>query len=136
MRDAFGGAFSIKLKLIFLMLYISFMCVVINYARAFRVKNEIINIVEQNQGYDPTNKIEVDKQINNYLEEVGYHVNQKDVNRSSCSELTGHGYCIVLMSSDPEYYKVEAYMVFRLPIINVDFTIPIQGETRRLEELF
>ena len=136
MRDAFGGAFSIKLMLIFLMLYISFMCVAINYARAFRVKNEIINIVEQNQGYDPTNKIEVDKQINNYLEEVGYHVNQKDVNRSSCSELTGRGYCIVLMSSDPEYYKVEAYMVFRLPIINVDFTIPIQGETRRLEELF
>ena len=136
MRDAFGGAFSIKLMLIFLMLYISFMCVAINYARAFRVKNEIINIVEQNQGYDPTNKIEVDKQINNYLEEVGYHVNQKDVNRSSCSELTGRGYCIVLMPSDPEYYKVEAYMVFRLPIINVDFTIPIQGETRRLEELF
>ena len=47
MRDAFGGAFSIKLMLIFLMLYVSFMCVALSYARAFRVKNRIINIIKQ-----------------------------------------------------------------------------------------
>ena len=46
MRDAFGGAFSIKLMLIFLILYVSFICVAINYARAFRVKNEIIKFIE------------------------------------------------------------------------------------------
>ena len=56
MRDAFGGAFSIKLMLIFLILYVSFICVAINYARAFRVKNRIINIIEQYEGYNTKNQ--------------------------------------------------------------------------------
>lgn len=38
MRDAFGGAFMIKVMLIFLGIYIAFMAVALNYAKAFRVK--------------------------------------------------------------------------------------------------
>ena len=49
MRDAFGGTFMIKLGLVFLVVYVSFMAVAINYAKAFRVKNQIINIIEQYQ---------------------------------------------------------------------------------------
>ena len=44
MRDAFGGVFMIKLALIFIIIYVSFMAVAINYAKAFRVKNQVINI--------------------------------------------------------------------------------------------
>lgn len=136
MRDAFGGAFSIKLMLIFLILYVSFICVAINYARAFRVKNEIINIIEQYEGYTPANRMVVDPVINSYLERAGYHIEYEQVKGvSRCGEFSGHGYCIHQQSSDPEYYLVETYMVFRLPIINVDFPIPIQGETRRIETL-
>ena len=39
----------IKLVLIFIVIYVSFMAVAINYAKAFRVKNEVINIIEQIQ---------------------------------------------------------------------------------------
>ena len=134
MRDAFGGAFSIKLMLIFLMLYVSFICVAINYARAFRVKNEIINIIEQNEGYNIDNQTEVDNQINPYLESTGYHIEYEEVkDRSSCTELKGHGYCIVKLNDNPEYYRVETYMVFTLPIVNVHFPIAVRGETRRIE---
>lgn len=138
MRDAFGGAFSIKLMLIFLMLYVSFICVAINYARAFRVKNEIINIIEQYEGYNTKNQSAVDEAINQYLFGTGYHIDYNDVsNVSSCTELKGHGYCIVKMSTDPEYYKVETYMVFNIPIIDtftgINFPIAIRGETRRIE---
>ena len=143
MRDAFGGAFSIKLMLIFLMLYVSFMCVAINYARAFRVKNRIINIIEQYEGYNAYNQGTVDSLIDNYLNDTGYHVEYTDVSDvSSCTSLQGHGYCIVQMESNPEYpeyYKVETYMVFSLPIIDtftgLSFPIRIQGETRRIEKL-
>ena len=40
MREAFGGAFTIKLMLIFLAIYIAFIAVALNYAKAFRVKNK------------------------------------------------------------------------------------------------
>lgn len=136
MRDAFGGAFSIQLMLIFLVLYVSFICVAINYARAFRVKNEIINIVEQNEGYIGRNQNAIDSQINSYLSKTGYHVNYSEVaSVSSCSELKGHGYCIVRTGTNPDYYGVETYMVFTLPIVNVHFPIAVRGETRRIETL-
>jgi len=132
MRDAFGGAFSIKLMLIFLVLYISFICVAINYARAFRVKNRIINIIEQHEGYN-ANDTTITSEINTYLANSGYHIDSSSVNEvSSCSELQGLGYCVVQISTQSNYdvYRVETYMSFQLPIINVDFPIAIRGETR------
>lgn len=134
MRDAFGGAFSVKLMLIFLILYVSFICVAINYARAFRVKNYIINIIEQYEGYNETNQGLLDDKIDKYLGQSGYHIEYEEVkDRSSCTELKGHGYCIVKINNNPEYYRVETYMVFTLPIINVHFPIAVRGETRRIE---
>jgi len=140
MRDAFGGAFSIKLILVFLILYISFICVAINYSRAFRVKNRIINIIEEYEGYpmvtNTTKTNQIDAAINAYLLTTGYYIDKDDVGTvSSCNDLIGLGYCIVEMNSNPLYYKVETYMVFTLPIVNVSFPIRIQGETRRIETL-
>jgi len=151
MRDAFGGAFSIKLMLIFLMLYIAFICVALNYARAFRVKNRIINIIEQNEGYpaEANKRKAIDKEINDYLKSTGYHVTYDDTKKivngnkgssiSSCKALEGQGYCIVTISTNPLIYRVETYMIFKLPIIEtftgLQFPIRVQGETRRIETL-
>ena len=149
MRDAFGGAFSIKLMLVFLMLYISFICVALNYARAFRVKNRIINIIEQNEGYgyDSSNDAKINQEINAYLGSTGYHVNYSDLGNdfSSCGSdfigfSEGHGYCIVeKRSGSDKYYLVETYMLFRIPIIDtftgINFPIRVQGETRIVDEL-
>lgn len=139
MRDAFGGAFSVKLMLIFLMLYVSFMCVALSYARAFRVKNRIINIIEQYEGYVVGQTEEIEEEIDKYLKKAGYNISDTDVVRadgkriSSCDALEGRGYCIVPMSNNPTYYKVETYMVFKIPILNVKFPISIEGETKRIE---
>ena len=46
MRDAFGGAFMIKLMLIFLVIYVCFIAVALNYAKAFKAKNGIIDLIE------------------------------------------------------------------------------------------
>ena len=43
MRDAVGGTFMIKLLLIFLAVYTVFIAIAINYAKAFKVKNKVIN---------------------------------------------------------------------------------------------
>ena len=42
MRDAFGGAFMIKIFIVFIFVYICLTAMALNYAKAFKVKNEII----------------------------------------------------------------------------------------------
>ena len=48
MRDAVGGTFMMYVFLIFLAVYITFVAVAFNYARAFRVKNKVIDIISKN----------------------------------------------------------------------------------------
>lgn len=49
MRDAFGGEFMIRFLLVFIFIYVAFTAVSLNYAKAFRVKNAVIDFVEQNE---------------------------------------------------------------------------------------
>lgn len=159
MRDAFGGAFSIKLMLIFLMLYISFICVALNYARAFRVKNRIINIIEQNEGYCGSNVSKIDDEVNQYLNNAGYYINYTSVsnvvgeggkygclNDFNAPNNISRGYCIYRKDNnqstscgDRVVYSVETYMMFDIPIIStftgLNFPITIKGETKPIERI-
>lgn len=47
MRDAFGGTFMIMIFLVFIMVYICFTAVALNYAKAFKVKNAVIDFLEE-----------------------------------------------------------------------------------------
>ena len=49
MRDAFGGAFMIKIFLISIIVYVCFTALALNYAKAFKVKNKIIDYLENNE---------------------------------------------------------------------------------------
>jgi len=49
MRDAFGGAFMLKLFLVFIFIYIGFTAVALNYAKAFKVKDKVIDYIENNE---------------------------------------------------------------------------------------
>lgn len=49
MRDAFGGTFMIMIFLVFIMIYISFTAVALSYAKAFKVKNAIIDYLEDSE---------------------------------------------------------------------------------------
>ena len=52
MRDAFGGAFMIKLFLVFIFVYMFFTAIALNYAKAFKVKNKVIDYLEDNEIID------------------------------------------------------------------------------------
>ena len=49
MRDSFGGVFTLNLFLVFIFIYVAFTAVSLNYARAFKVKNAVIDYIEQNE---------------------------------------------------------------------------------------
>lgn len=145
MREAFGGAFMIKLMLIFLAIYIAFIAVALNYAKAFRVKNKIIDIIEQSEGIDyiDTSEGSVVGNINTYLSSVSYYVNltnieNRNIDNVHCYE---RGYCIeeypgpVNDGVTSKYYKVTTYININFPFFNLNFNIPITGETRKIERI-
>lgn len=49
MRDAFGGVFMIRLMIAFVFIFVAFTAISLNYAKAFRVKNYIIDFIEQQE---------------------------------------------------------------------------------------
>lgn len=148
MRDAVGGAFMIKLLLVFLAVYTIFIAIAINYAKAFRVKNKILDIIEQNEGINTDNIDDKAKdQIKTYMNNINYNVinGYSDIKarvEDKCSGYyfidTDKGYCInkVSNSSDASYYQVRTFVTISIPLVrNLSFTIPISGETRKIEKV-
>lgn len=130
MREAMGGALLIKLVMFFIVIYVAFLAIAINYSITFRVKNQIINLIEEYEGYELAAS-----SIDKYVSNVGYYKSNKNlaVNFNSDSNTTcqSEGYCITKLNSDRGYYyKVTAYVTFDFPIIGQILNFPVSGETR------
>ena len=118
MREAIGGALLIKIMLFFLVLFNSLLAVAVNYSQAFRVKNQIINYIEQYEGYESAVN-----HIDSYLSTMGYY--------RKLHTTTGKGYEVSrVTSSRGNYYKVTTYIAFEFPIVGNLFNFPIIGETK------
>lgn len=142
MRDSVGGTFMIYVFIVFLAVYITFVAVAFNYARAFRVKNKVIDIIEQNEGIDDyNNRSGVMGQIESYLNEVSYRVNGIDDDKCSGYGYINseRGYCVDEESFtstngvSSKYYRVITFIRLEIPFMDLGFTIPVKGETRKIE---
>ncbi len=54
MRESIGGTWTLQIVIVFILFFVAFITLTINYTRAFRVKNEIINIIEREEGFTPS----------------------------------------------------------------------------------
>ena len=128
MRESFGGAFMIKLVLVFIVIYVSFMAVAINYAKAFRIKNHIINILEQNQYRSSDN---IDTLVDDYLKAVAYNVS--DVDCPNGSKKFNRGICVEPHEQNGEaYYTVTTFISVDFPFFQIHMTLPVRGETKTI----
>lgn len=76
MRDAFGGTFLISVFLVFILIYISFTALSLNYAKAFKVKNAVIDYLENSEIIDLSNLTanQINMMDQYFQDEVlGYH---------------------------------------------------------------
>lgn len=133
--------------LVFLAVYITFVAVAFNYARAFKVKNKVIDIIEQNEGIKNfSNTSGAIGEIETYLNNVSYRVANIDENTSACLNYDyinkSRGYCISKISASSDidgntasYYKVVTFIRLEIPFLDLGFTIPVRGETRKIEEM-
>ncbi len=159
MREAISGTVLIKVFLVFLFLYAIFIGVAINYAKAFRIKNRIINIIEQNEGLSNKEIDDIGKtkqstgvinDIEEYLQQVNYNATVTTEiatkygsgNNSKCNTQENLGYCITKYVGTvndnnicPSYYTITTFVRIQIPIISTDLLIPITGETRKVEKV-
>lgn len=148
MRQSIGGTWLFSLMIIFILLFTAYLAVAINYSKSFKVKNEVINIIEREEGLtsnvNPNDKGAIE-QISSYLDSVGY------INHGKCP--TGYkgyekyeegnsikyGYCVKKYNSynerEPQrsYYSVVLFFNMDLPIFGDFFTFRVKGETTEIE---
>lgn len=75
MKEAIGGTWLFQLVIFFVLLFVGFVCLSINYTRAFDVKDKIINEVERNGGFKESENFTDDYVLNTiseYMKKVGY----------------------------------------------------------------
>lgn len=113
MRESIGGALLLKIVLIFLVVYISFMAIVIAYGSVFQTKNKIINIIEQSEGMVNKSAVEL------AAKSTGYH---GDVDT-----------CYVKVDERGYYYKLKIFVTFQIPLVKNVVKVPVAGETRLIE---
>ena len=131
MKEAFGGTWIMGFVVLFIVLFSAYLAVSVNYTRAFKVKNKIVNIIEENQGFNSKTK----ERISEYLKESGYNTTQIDSSRCTKENQTYQkgGYCISSVpANNGMYWKVTSFIKFEIPIMGINITIPIRGETKVL----
>lgn len=144
MREAIGSTFLFNIMIVFIFFFSAFLAIAINYSQAFRIKNQVINYIEQYEGMNDTSRQEIIKYMSDsgYYREVtcastggnNYEGNTIDDNGSDVSIGSNKvkGLCIKKLSNanSDTYYRVTTFVKFNFPLIGDLFTFPVKGETR------
>jgi len=121
MRDAMGGTVALVIIVVFIVFALGYMAFNVNYTKAFRMKNKIISVYENNNG-DCGSACQ--REITEYARTIGYSLGS-DIN---CSGYDGTGvnglYCynevtsIGGSSGKSKYYRIITKINVEVPIIN------------------
>ena len=110
MREAIGGTMLMQIVLVFLIVYIFFMAVVINYGRVFRAKNTLVTYIEAEEGFKEGGV----RSLKEKAAEIGY---------------TGKIHACYTEGKDTKYFSIMLYINFDLPLVSDPIEIPVAGET-------
>ncbi len=135
MKESVGLSFIIGFIATFFGIFIIMFTGSLAYSKAFKAKNNIINIIEANKGYDSGAAGDITTNLKN----IGYRVDSSSKN--SCPSDYGtnlvaagdYHYCVYEKTTNRgKYYKVITYMYFDFPVIGSHIEFPVSGETRVL----
>ena len=149
MREAIGTTYVLNFIIVFFALFIFIFIGTLSYTKAFKVKNKIIDIIENHDGDIEASlglNMDVENEINSKLNEIGYRISnnqtcETDGRFSDASPINKRGtstyrYCLYKFTTDRgNYYGVVSYIYFEIPIIGVKLEFPVYGETKVFTEL-
>lgn len=149
MREAVGSYWLTIIVITFIVLFTGYLCLSINLNKSYKVKNEIINIIQKNNGLSN----DAMQQISDYLARVGYRTNgrcydyETPINSKGQVSSNRNGfYCVNEMITSYEtdseyvkeqfpksaYYQIRVFFSVDLPIVRNVFTFGIKGSTKKL----
>lgn len=159
MRESIGATYIFSICLTFIILFTAYLAISLNYAKAFRIKSNIVSMIEENEGYCSNN---LEQKVRDYLISEGYtasgtcspnisSTNSRTVDdyrlvSDGCIDIYNTGKCNACIyrrerynNSDDigdsnSYYKVVAFFKFDLPILNVLTNFKVGGETKMIHE--
>lgn len=124
MRESIGGTFLIKIMVVFLVLYNTLLAIAVNYAMAFRVKNQIINLIEEYEGCTGViTGCNGKNCVAQYIDSVGYY-------RAATPSEKSYLITPIYENNRGTYYKVTTYIKFDFPWIGDAIRANITGETK------
>ena len=146
MREAIGGTWLLGFVVLFIVLFSAYLAISINYTKAFKVKNKIINIIEENEGFTTSigdvstktddelrDSVKTEDKIYAYLKSIGYATTKVSESKCPNNKVYQGGYCVQkVCSPQGSYFKVTSFIKIELPFIWDALTIPIRGETKVL----
>lgn len=126
MRDALGGVINIQFILIFIVLVSSYLAFSVNYTKAFRAKNKIIDVYEAYDGNLANDGAQ--RKIDTYLKQIGYNPASEFINAANAAcdgncDCSSGLYCVktVLVDNDKalpkSYAEVTTFVSIDLPLI-------------------
>ena len=135
MRDAFGGVFMMRLMLVFIVVFVGFGAISLNYAKAFRIKNKVIDLIEQQEIKNVsdilTSTKNYTKDLDKIIDSANYAINcdstgNKEVYIKEDSRTIGvcyRGITITINNdhkdNDNIYYNVITYGGWNLNFLNM-----------------
>lgn len=154
MRQTVGNTFIIKLVIIFTLLFSAFLALAITYNKIFKMKNEVVSIVEKYEGVNTTST----NIIKNYFDYINYRTtnycpNSMYDNSNNVYGITSDG-VNEMASQDKKYlmcyyktkksnttenvrqyvYNVVVFYKFDLPVLGDLATFAITGQTKAIIE--
>lgn len=153
MREAIGATWIMGIVITFIALFSGFLAFSINYSKAFKVKNGIVERIEKHSGLNE----DAVKDISSFLKEIGYNATGKcdmllsdeqlkfagfriDEGTTSHPNKNGkYNFCIQKISSqsvsgqmNTAYYKVYVFFSLSIPVIENFTKFDVTGETKNI----
>ncbi len=141
MKEAVGNTLVMQWVIFFIfILLITFVCSLL-YSRTFKIRNEVITIIERNKSYNTQAR----EEIHSFMAETGYRREQDFRGESLAArcqrrEDISEGWRYVDSGSDFFYcvyehqrqkiYRVEVYLHLDFPGLDRFFAFPVRGETK------
>lgn len=151
MRESIGGAWLIGLVITFMLLFVAYLTVMINYSTAFKTKNEVVHIIEKYEGISTSTGGSM-QIINDYLRNSGYKATGKceegwygakslsHDNLTLIHKATDAYYCVKYNNTGEKekgtgYYDVRLFLKFDLPVLGKIGSFKVNGQTIKIHHI-
>lgn len=151
MRDSINGLWLFGIVMTLMVFLIAFVAISLNYSRAFRMKSEMVNVIEQYNGINGNTINKLDAITSSY----GYRTtkkcrdmdgtmiigikdgyvtkNPKDAQEYCIYRTEYTGSCNSAYECDTKYiYNVDVFFTINLPLFGNIFTYTVSGETKQI----